>query len=436
MRGLVLALNFAPRSASPAIRAVNLAVELARHCESLHVVTYEADHLLLYSPEDAELSRMERECPTLTVHRLRPGFFRRRIAQRALRKGHAGGEIKRRWNRSLVTSLFVPDSHFEVIGRLRREASRLIERFDLDFLVTFSYPYSVLLAGAAIKRRHPDVMWIADYGDPWTGNPVSEIPSGSLRRRLDAMLERRALARVDGLSVTTARTRQLMERSFPGLAGRVGVHRMGMRSADFARVTPHEIPHRRRFELAALGRLYPRARNASEFWKALFAAVREDRWFRDELRVWIVGSLEGEADPNLDELSSMGVVEVRGWVPTAQALGWMRGVDGLLLFGNKGGIQVPGKLYQYLGSRTPIVYLQEADEDEAAEIAGAAGAVVLPNRNAAIGSFLRSLRDGGEGTLSPHAGAGRGAEEYEWESIGAQLFAFLGAMRARATTLG
>lgn len=65
-------------------------------------------------------------------------------------------------------NFFIPDPRRGWNRFAVKEAYRLIREFDIKYLVTTSPPHSTQLVGLKIKRKFPDIRWIADLRDPWT----------------------------------------------------------------------------------------------------------------------------------------------------------------------------------------------------------------------------------------------------------------------------
>lgn len=388
MKVLVVTAAFAPRGASAAVRTVNLVKYLARAGHSVRVVTYEEKALTLFSPADASLSA---KVPSeVQVFRVPAGLLRRRL-MRTSTSGGTATAAKSRLMRNPLVSLLIPDPQVDAVPAFIREGSRLIDADPPDVLVTHGYPFSTHVAGALLKRRHPGVRWVADYGDPWSGGPLSELPRPRWREWLDYRLESWLLGHADRVTVTTEPTLALYERLFPFLHGRVHLAPMGFDPEDFATIEPlsRGESEREEFWLVHTGRLYSEARDPRTFFRAL-DRLRPEQLRR--LRIILVGEAEEGLRREIGDSTAKDVVRFVPWVPVAESIAWMKTADCLLLFGNREGVQVPGKVYQYLGAGKPILLLSLFDHDPTIPIAlHAAGSVVAPNDESRISMALGKL---------------------------------------------
>lgn len=368
MKILTITASFAPRSASPAIRTVNLTKHFAQLGYSVRVITYDETTLTLFSPPDPALS--SRVPAEVEVIRVPPGPLRKRLVRRKKTGRNSLDEWKERMRRSPITSLFIPDPHVDAIVNFLREGAHQIEDFGPDIVLTHGYPFSMHIVGSILKRRYPHILWIADYGDPWSGNPVSELPQPHWRRWLDLYVERTILKVVDWVTVTTTATKKLYESLFPFLKGRISVVPMGFDPEEAENVIPLPRPsgEERRIWLVYTGRLYLKARDPKPFIEAVSLLAHQDPKIKDRLRVFLIGEVESSIKALIKKFSVQHIFCFVSWVPTHESIAWMKTADYLILFGNKGGIQIPGKVYQYLASGKPIFAIIIDENDPTAEI--------------------------------------------------------------------
>lgn len=422
-RLLIVTANFAPRAASPAVRTVNLSRAIALQGHEVGVLTYTEPALLLFSPRDQFLS--DKVPPSVQVHRVQAGPVRSWAVRRASRGVEAGQEVRSRMRGHLLTRLAVPDPHVESVPRFVVEARRALDRFRPDAILTFGYPHSLHLVGYALKREDQGVRWFCDYGDPWSGSPIRELPGGRWRLNLERWMERRMLARCDGLFVTTDPTRTLYERTFPEIQGRVHVATMGYDEADFVGLPkPKGIgEHPGGIHLVHVGRIYDEARDAGGFARAVTLLGTHHPDLAGRLHVHLVGEVSAQARALLIGGAPPATIHFPGWVSHRESLAWMRHADGLLLFGNRGGVQIPGKTYLYLGARRPILLITRTGSDPTAEIVRRSRAgVVVQNVPEAIATAIDRLTSpagrSGEAEFSEVA---EDRDRYTWARIAARM---------------
>ena len=416
MRLLFVAPSFAPRGASPAVRTVHLCKYLRQLGHELAVLTYEESAQLLFSPADASLAA---KVPDDVLVRRIPAGLLHRWTGRAQRRGADARRLKARGTRSLASSLIVPDPHIAAYRAFRRAAADIIREWNPDALLTFSYPFTTVLVGAALKRAHPGLTWIADYGDPWTGSPVTELNLPAWRRRLDRRLEARALRRADLVTVTTEPTARLYTRQFPFLADRLHVASMGYDPEDAAAIpaAPRATEDHGKLLLVHAGRLYREARDPDPFFAALARMRGEDPDLARRLKVVLLGEVEDSIRSVIEGSAARDLVDFHGWVTVGESLARMKTADHLLLFGNRGEMQIPGKVFQYMGAGRPIFMIFESESDPTVGVVKRYGyAAAVHNSVDAIEPAIWEVLAAGR---TPETGGS--CADFEWPALASSL---------------
>jgi glycosyltransferase involved in cell wall biosynthesis len=114
------------------------------------------------------------------------------------------------------------------------------------------------------------------------------------------------------------------------------------------------------------------------FLEALARAIGREPGLRERIEVVVAGPYEATYDGLVTSLGLTGVVRLLGPVAREEARRLQREASVLLLVRNEGpgyAAMVPGKLYEYLDARRPLVAM--IGEGEAAELARACGALVV-----------------------------------------------------------
>lgn len=427
MKVLFVTGYFAPGGTSAAIRCVAFVKYLTQLGIDVDVVTYDEAALGLFARHDPDLSASVPA--SVRVHRIRPGLLRRAMLRRLGRGTPAGAQFKERVKKkSWVTSVLVPDPHVDSIPAFVRAASQVVDAHRPDVLLTHGYPFSIHIAGALVRRAHPHLRWVADYGDPWAGSPVSELARPRWREWLDERIERVLVRRMDAITVTTTATRADYARRFPGSGSRISVLPMGFDPEEFGQVQPKPRSHedRDRIMLVHTGSLYPEARDTGPFISAVAELSRSAPTAAERLRIVLVGSVEQNIRRTIEASGAAALYQFVPWVPARESLAWMRAADHLLLFGNKGGAQIPGKAYQYVGAGRPVFMTLDHPGDATSEVVSShPGSVVVPNTIEQISAALKDVCSRAPPEEVPTREPG--PSPFAWPKIGEQLAAILEA---------
>lgn len=217
-----------------------------------------------------------------------------------------------------------------------------------DIILASGPPFSTFLAARLLARQYR-VQWIADYRDLWTNGSYYSL--GRIRWRLDNWLERRLLASARAI-VTVS---EPLAHDLEHLANKpVHVVLNGFDSADddFSRddaVTEH-------LSLVYTGEIYPERRDPRPLFKAISSLGDTAR----HVRVSFYGSTVGVVSQMAEEYGISEQITVSPKVSLIEAQQLQRDADVLLLllWNHPGEAGVySGKLFEYIGSRHPILML-------------------------------------------------------------------------------
>jgi len=374
MRVLVLAYHFPPDPAVGSLRAAKVAEAFRSRGHEVTVIA--ASH------PAANGTRPDK--PGLTIHTVRP-LPNPREAYVAVKRWMGRGkspapavgttqdaDVMPRaaaWKRYLFSLLWLPDDRQGFIPPAVRAGLREIRR-GVDLMYTTSPPHSVHLAGLLLKWL-TGVRWAIEFRDPWTGNPgrPSHVTS-PLSEALERRLERRTLASVDHIvAVTDGIADLLRDRIIPArrklvepMVIRNGIDRLLREPPPAAAATD------RPFRILHVGSLYHR-RDPRPFLTAFAAFVKSAAAEGRRVQLDLVGDCRWYHGLSVETLAAeLGLGEAvtfRDWVPHDESLRLMAEADLLLLFAQDQPTQVPNKLYEYLGTRRPIL----AFADETGEVA-------------------------------------------------------------------
>jgi glycosyltransferase involved in cell wall biosynthesis len=356
----------------------------------------------------------------------------------------AGGRDE--WLKSIARLFLLPDSYRAWREPALAAGRERLARGGIDALVSTSPPETAHGVGLGLARETPSWSgpWIADFRDPWVGLHYRRPPTPWHRATHEAM-ERRVLRGAD-LVTCASRTheRALRDALGPAEASRVrflpngvdeeAVTAPGTAGAASPAVPAPAAPPGGPARVVFTGTLVevPAMR---AFLVALSRALAREPALRERLEVVIAGPFESAYDRLVSALGLAGVVRLLGPVPRDEARRLQRDAHVLLLVRNEGAgyaAMVPGKLYEYLAARRPIVAL--LGEGEAAELARSCGAAVVgPDEGDAAVARVLAVVQGRADAPRPDAPAiARLLEKRSRRVLAGELAGFLDeARRAR-----
>ena len=363
-RVLLVAYYFPPLGGIGSLRALGHARHLPEHGWEPTVLApragaYHRDEALSF-PDD---------------HVVRTGSIEfSRLGKRALRTGGDDSvPAQVAGARALVraashAALYFPDAQVGWIPFALRAGRRALRERPFEAVLSSSFPVSGHVVARRLARA-AGVPWIAEFRDPW-----SEMLLPGPRRRRAARLER-SLARDAAAVVMTS----------PSWAARHA--ELWGRPVDIV-PNGHDLEadarHRSRPDRTVVGYLgtyYPRTQARLA---ALWDALASD----DRAEVRIIGELAPEMRAELDAHGLMERVHVTGFVPHAEALAQLAGCSAAVLAGPRdaSGIlagHVPGKVWEYLATDLPVIYVGAPRADVARVLHEHEGTYVVAEGDAA-----------------------------------------------------
>ncbi len=305
--------------------------------------------------------------------------------------------------RRLLGNLLLPDPQIGWLPFARPAATRLIRRRHIDAVVVTVPPFSSAALVTALRRTFPNLPIVLDFRDEWLTSTLHLVSfnNNDRARHIAARTEAAAVrAATKVVLVTEAARKELLQR-YPGEPSDkfVCIHNGFDTPPKPLRPPSHLKNPASRITLTYLGTVY-----GSTDPSTLIAAVRTlPDELRHRLRLRFIGHIERES--YREGLTRLGdTVELRGFLPQAEALQAIEDTDFLLLITHDR-VNVAAKFYDYLAGGRPILAAVHPD-GEVRRLLERTGAGLWCDGadSAAIADLLRTVLSGPEATsaLTPH----------------------------------
>lgn len=290
------------------------------------------------------------------------------------------------------TRLLSPDSEFFWYYFNRKKAADIIEKENIKYIYTTSYPYSSHLMGLYLKRLYPDIKWVTDFRDEWTNNPYH---LDDFYKRIKLKLEKKKELSVTNECDFLITNTQFMLENFikdnPTLVGRSTYIPNGYDDDDFIGLK-NERDGGEKFVITHTGSLYGR-RNLKEFLDGLEIAINNNSIDKDKIEIRIVGNVYKKIiDEYAEQYDLEGKIKAFGYMPHKESIQMLYNSDILLLLIGKGkGSEnfYTGKLFEYIKADRPILAIVP-EKGAAAQVVVETntGTVVDPNKTSKIAKEL------------------------------------------------
>ena len=269
---------------------------------------------------------------------------------------------KKTWKQRLSlwirANLFVPDPRVGWVKPSVKTLKAYLAEHPVDVIVTTGPPHSVHLIGLQLHKAL-GIPWIPDFRDPWSRMyylkylPMTERTWKKLCRQEQTVL--------DSCSTVLACTPLVQEEFQAQTHTPVACITNGFDEADFAeRLLPRWDGH---FNITHTG-LFAADGNPLTLWKVLGILAASEPGFREDLRIRLVGKVDKEILESIKAAGLSANVVALGPQNHATAILEQRAAT-ILILPMRNDAQyrpiLPGKLFEYLAARRPILGIGQED---------------------------------------------------------------------------
>ncbi|MBU3681857.1 MAG: glycosyltransferase family 4 protein, partial [Flavobacterium sp.] len=295
---------------------------------------------------------------------------------------------------------------------------KYIQENNIDTIVTSGPPHSLHLIGLKLKQEL-GVKWFADFRDPWTTigyhKALKLLPWAQRKHK---RLEQQVLQMADAIIVTSATTKT----EFEALTSRP----IEVITNGYDIVTEPSLQLDAKFSLAHIGSLLS-ARNPIVLWESLAELLQELPDLAQHLQLNLIGTTSQEVKDTLAHYGLAKYIHDFGYVSHQEAVRFQKESQLLLLIeidSPDTKLILPGKLFEYLVSRRPILAMGPAGSDFASIISETqTGAFFTYNQKAEVKAYIHGCYSNylaGNLNVSP-----QGIEKYARKNLTKQLVQLL-----------
>lgn len=295
--------------------------------------------------------------------------------------------FKQRLSLWIRANLFIPDPRVGWVYPSVKMLKSYLKEHPVDAIVTTGPPHSVHLIGRKLHKAL-GIPWIPDFRDPWSKMYyLKYLPMTAFTRKRLLTMEKKVL---DSCSTVLSCT-PLMQEDFQAMtATPVACITNGYDGEDFSgKLLPRTDRH---FNINHTG-LFAADGNPLTLWKVLGKIASEDPSFRSSMRLRLAGKVDREILTSIADAGILDNVEALGYCDHATAVREQRAASVLLLpLRNDPDYRpiLPGKLFEYLAARRPILGIGQEDGAMARVISETNAGITADWQNeSAIETFIR-----------------------------------------------
>ena len=256
-------------------------------------------------------------------------------------------------------NIFIPDARKFWIRPSVKFLSEYLKENPVDVLFTNGPPQSTHMIAYGVKKRL-GIPWHADFQDPWTQvDYFPQLMLNPLSLKIHKTMEQRVFRYADKVTICSETWKHDLESIG---AKDVGGIVWGYDEDDFKNINIELSP---KFTLSHYGSLGP-DRNAKTLWKACSIIAKENKQFANDLEIELAGFIGHAILNEIESLELKNNLVLFDHLSRKETLERMHRSQVLLLIlndmPNVNG-RLPGKLFEYLASRRPILVIGPEESD-------------------------------------------------------------------------
>lgn len=292
-------------------------------------------------------------------------------------------------------NFFIPDARKFWIKPSVKFLTNYLKTNKVDAIVSTGPPHTMHMIALGVKRNN-GLPWLADFRDPWTN--IDFYHELMLTKMADRKHHHQELSVLKEASEVVVISRS-MKTDFLKIYDRnYTVITNGFDAEDVADV---EVTLDKKFSIAHIGTMV-KTRNPQALWEALNVLVRDVPGFADGLEIKLVGSVDFSVMDSIAKAGLSGFVNKVAYLPHNEVVKVQQQSQVLLLLINdtpNAKVILPGKFFEYIAARRPILCIGPLDGDAAQVIDDVKAGIVVEKDNQegienAIRDFYKEFKNG------------------------------------------
>jgi glycosyltransferase involved in cell wall biosynthesis len=253
-------------------------------------------------------------------------------------------------------NFFIPDARKFWIKPSVSFLVKYLEKHPVDAIVSTGPPHSMHMIAHGVKRK-TGLPWLADFRDPWTNiDFYHELMLSAWADRKHHHQEMSVLTTADEV-VVISRSMKIHPRDYTVITN-------GFDEED---VLSEGIEPDRKFTISHIGTMV-KTRNPEVLWQVLKTEVEENREFALNLEIKLVGSVDFSVSASLEKAGLGKYINKVNYIPHDEVIKVQQQSQVLLLLINdtpNAKVILPGKFFEYMATRRPILCIGPASGDAA-----------------------------------------------------------------------
>lgn len=377
---LIFAYYWPPSGGSAVQRWLTFANHLARAGWKPIVIAPDPDYATFPAIDESLIEQIH---PQVEVHRTRTSelfwIYRKYIGKGKVPAAGFANEsepnLLQKAARFVRGNFFIPDPRKGWNEWALKQAREVLKSRNIRCIITAGPPHSTHLIGQQLKKE-TGLPWLTDFHDAWTDIWFyDKFLRTSWAMKRDQQLERQVLEQADRV-VTVG---QQLKEALAGKSGAIGIAKIHVLSMGYDPdlLELESCPPQHELLITYTGTAV-RHYHPEVFFDALAAVAKEHPQVPVKLHFY--GLLDEYLERYAHQCGLDNMLEVKGYVPHQESVKQLFASSYLLLLNPqiaKEDLIIPGKVYEYLAARKPIINIGSRTADTARIVASTEAGVTF-----------------------------------------------------------
>jgi len=266
-----------------------------------------------------------------------------------------------RFRTKLIQTILQPDSRIKWKKPALKVAEKIFQENTIDAVFSTAPPFTDFLIAREIRAKY-GVPYLMDYRDSWVSNPVLNFYATPFHKAYARKLEDECLRSSDSVTVVNRRMKEILIRDYNFLNHedvKILPHGYDPEDIELAKPFYHQLADPSKFRLTYAGAFYV-GRSPKVLLDAAKIAMQKEPKLKEDLELVFIGLLQKEYQKYVKKIGLTGTVIEHGYLPHRENVAMLLASD-VLWMTMSDDLSSPGKLYEYFGTRKPILGLVPND---------------------------------------------------------------------------
>lgn len=258
--------------------------------------------------------------------------------------------------RNILSIIWLPDDRQVWVPLGFFKCLTLVRKYRIIY--SSSPPHSAHLIPLLISMFFRNIIWIAEFRDPWFINRKPPFARTKLSDWLERKWKSAIIRKSSKVFVVTEEMKNELAADYPGYEEKIRVYTNGYDEDEYAFAKGGDREKSGKVTFAHAGTFYW-GRNPKIFMTAVSELIAGGRINKDDIQINFIGDTYLGRGESIEEYAGLlniaDITRCYGYIPNNECLVELNEADVLLLFSIVQPLQVPAKFYEYLALKKIIL---------------------------------------------------------------------------------